>query len=57
MAKAGWIEPDWAKMDGVYESIMARVKADAASFKDFISGSLPSAGFATLGLLTGFKKG
>ncbi len=57
LAKAGVIEPDWGKMEGWYDVIANRVKSDAASMKDFISGSLPSAGFATLGLFTGFKKG
>ncbi|MFT7678395.1 MAG: putative membrane protein (Fun14 family) [Planctomycetota bacterium] len=57
LAKLGVIEPDWTAMEGWFDTLMAHAKADFVSFKEFIAGSLPSAGFATLGLFTGFKKG
>lgn len=57
LAKIGAIEPDWSAMEGWFDTLMAHAKADFVSFKDFIAGSLPSAGLATLGLFTGFKKG
>lgn len=57
LAKAGVIEPDWGKLEGWYNVAAEHAKAGVASGKAFISGSLPSAGFATLGLYTGFKKG
>lgn len=57
LAKAGVIEPDWGKMEGWFDVVAGHVKSGFASGKAFISGSLPSAGFATLGLYTGFKKG
>lgn len=57
LAKLGVIEPDWTAMEGWFDTLMSHAKADFVSFKDFIAGSLPSAGFASLGLFTGFKKG
>ena len=57
LAKLGVIEPDWTAMEGWFDTLKAHATADFVSLKDFIAGSLPSAGFATLGLFTGFKKG
>ena len=50
------IHIDWTKLDGYFDQLVAAVKEQAGGFKTFVTGSLPSAALATLGLLTGFKR-
>ncbi len=50
------IHIDWTKLDGYFDQLVAAVKEQAGGFKTFITGSLPSAALASLGLLTGFKR-
>lgn len=50
------IEVHWDKIDGMFESLVERFKGESARFKSFITGSLPSAGLASLGLVAGLKK-
>jgi uncharacterized membrane protein (Fun14 family) len=50
------IHIDWTKLDAYFDQFAAAVKEQASGFKTFVTGSLPSAALATLGLLTGFKR-
>lgn len=52
----GLVEIDWAAAGGLYDSAIAKLSDEFESFKGFITGSLPSAGLAGLGLYTGFKR-
>lgn len=52
----GLVQVDWSAMEGVWDSFIANVQDEAGHFKTFITGSLPSAGMAGLGLFTGFKR-
>ncbi len=47
---------NWHALDGVFQTLVDRVKDEATRFQSFVTGSLPSTGLATLGLFTGFKK-
>lgn len=47
---------DWSAIDGYFNGFVGRVGEEAQHFKTFITGSLPSVGLATAGLVTGFKR-
>jgi uncharacterized membrane protein (Fun14 family) len=53
---AGFLTVDWAQLEQGYDWLVGHVKNEAGGFKTFITGSLPAAGLATLGLVAGFKK-
>jgi uncharacterized membrane protein (Fun14 family) len=53
----GWVDVDWNAISLWWDGMLAHVQGQAASIKTFITGSLPSAGLATAGLVTGFRKG
>ncbi len=52
----GLVDVNWEAMEGHFNSLVATLKEEASNFKTFIAGSLPSAGMASLGLFTGFKR-
>ena len=56
LSYAGVLEIDWTRIESWYDSLAGRVRDEAGGFKDFVTGSLPAAGLATVGLITGFKK-
>lgn len=56
LSYAGAIDPNWVKMEGWYDIIVARIESEAVDFKTFLTGSLPQAGLAGLGLVAGFKR-
>jgi len=47
---------DWSAIDGYFDGFVGRVGDEAKHFKTFVTGSLPSAGLATIGLVTGFRR-
>jgi len=47
---------DWPAIQGHFDGLASRVGEQVTDFKGFVNGSLPSAGMASLGLFTGFKK-
>jgi len=53
---AGWIEVHWEVIDAAFESFAGRIGDQFESVSRFVTGSLPSAGMAGLGLFTGFRK-
>lgn len=53
----GWISVDWSLFERGYDSLAAWVSANAGTFKDFVTGNLPSAGSAVAGIVVGFKRG
>jgi len=54
---AGLIDVNWEAMGGHYDSVKDYVASQTSSFKDFMTGHLPSAGSAAAGLVVGFRKG
>jgi len=57
LQKAGIVgEVDWSKAQGYWDSLTANVGEQFTSFKTFVTGSLPSAGAGTVGLLSGFRR-
>ena len=53
----GLIHVDMAAIEGHFDDLVGKVGDQASDFKSFISGSLPSAGMASVGLFTGVKRG
>lgn len=53
----GWISVDWSLFERGYDSFAAWVSANAGTFKDFVTGNLPSAASAVAGMVVGFKRG
>lgn len=52
----GVVEVHWDALSGHYESARDYLAAQTSSFKDFMTGHLPSAGSAVAGMAIGFKK-
>ncbi|MBI4606511.1 MAG: hypothetical protein HY721_31485 [Planctomycetes bacterium] len=48
--------PDWAALEGHFQSLVAALREKGSAFKAFIESHLPSAGLAAAGMFTGFKK-
>ncbi len=57
LASLGWIEVHWTLIDDQFMSWTQGLGAQFQSISSFITGSLPSAGLAGLGLVAGLKKG
>lgn len=47
---------DWNTLGTWWNSIAGRVASESLDFKTFVTGSLPQAGMAAVGLFTGFKR-
>jgi uncharacterized membrane protein (Fun14 family) len=52
----GWIEVRWDVMDAAFQSMASGLGDQFQSVQSFVTGSLPSAGMAGLGLYTGFRR-
>lgn len=52
----GVVEVHWDALSGHYDSARDYLSAQTSSFKDFMTGHLPSAGSAVAGMVVGFKK-
>jgi uncharacterized membrane protein (Fun14 family) len=52
----GWVEVHWDLIDSQFKVGAGKLKDQLTSIEGFVSGSLPSASLASLGLFTGFKK-
>jgi len=50
------ITVDWAKIDGHFQSLAAGLKDELESMHAFVTGSLPSASAAGVGLFTGARR-
>ena len=51
--KLGWFEADWTSLEGYLRDSFAWIGGHAGSFKNFLTGYLPSAGAAALGFFFG----
>ena len=56
LSYAGLLQVDWTTIEGHFDRVVGKIQEQASGFKEFISGSLPSAGLAAAGLVTGFKR-
>lgn len=52
----GVISMDWSTLETWWNSIVERVSSEGQDFKTFLTGSLPQAGMAAVGLVAGFKR-
>jgi uncharacterized membrane protein (Fun14 family) len=57
LASMGWIEVHWTIIDDQFVGWTHTLGAQFKSMSSFVTGSLPSAGLAGLGLVAGLKKG
>ena len=53
---AGAVTIDWGAIGGHYDSVADWLAAQAGSFQRFVTGYLPSAGTAAVGLVAGFRR-
>ena len=56
LSYAGVLNVDWHQIQDGFDKVVAVVKEQASGFQSFITGSLPAAGLAAMGLFTGFKR-
>ncbi|MEL6429431.1 MAG: FUN14 domain-containing protein [Planctomycetota bacterium] len=57
LQKAGIVgDVDWTRAQGYWDDLTANIGAQFASLKQFVTGSLPSAGSAGVGLVAGFRR-
>ena len=57
LQKAGIVgEIDWSAAEAHWDTLTANVGQQFESFKTFVTGSLPSAGAGTVGLISGFRR-
>ncbi len=56
MSYYGFVTVEWAAMDQAFSQFGTALKGQFGAFRTFITGSLPNAGLAGLGLFAGFKK-
>jgi uncharacterized membrane protein (Fun14 family) len=57
LQKAGIVGAiDWSAAEGHWDTLTANVGQQLESFKTFVTGSLPSAGAGTVGLISGFRR-
>ncbi len=56
LASLGWVEVHWTLIDAAFANWSSTIGAQFENAKTFITGSLPSAGMAGLGLVTGFRR-
>lgn len=56
LAQLGWVEVRWDLIDGAFAGWTRNLGAQFESFATLLTGSLPSAGMAALGLYTGFRR-
>ena len=53
---AGLIQIEWSALGTHYDSVADWFSRHAGSFKDFVTGNLPSAGSAVAGMALGFRR-
>lgn len=53
---AGVLDMQWDVLEAHWNALVARVQEESESFFAFVTGSLPTAGLAGLGLVTGFRR-
>ncbi len=51
------ISVNWTAIDSLFENFARRISEESGRFQSFITGSLPSAGLASLGLATALRRG
>ena len=56
LQQAGIVDVNWAEMEERYDSVAGWLAAQTGSFKEFLTGYLPSSASATAGIVAGFKK-
>lgn len=57
LQKAGIVgQIDWSVAQGYWDSLTANVSQQFESFKAFVTGSLPSAGAGSAGVIAGFRR-
>jgi uncharacterized membrane protein (Fun14 family) len=54
--KLGWFDLDWASIEGQVRSSLTWLQGEAGAAKQFLTGYLPSAGAAAIGIFLGFRR-
>ncbi len=56
MAYAGWVEIHWEVMEAQFNQLASNLGEQFASFRQFLTGSIPVTGMTGVGLFVGMKK-
>ena len=56
LSQLEWVTVNWEAMSGAFDQLVAKVQKEAGSLQTLLTGSLPQAGLATLGLYAGLKR-
>lgn len=56
LSQLEWVTVNWEAMSGAFDQFVAKVQKEAGSLQTLLTGSLPQAGLATLGLYAGLKR-
>jgi uncharacterized membrane protein (Fun14 family) len=54
--KLGWMDLDWASLEGHVQHSLSWLHGEAGAIKQFLTGYLPSAGAAATGIFLGFRR-
>ena len=54
--KFGWFELDWVEVENHVRHSLAWLQGEAGAFRQFVTGYLPSAGAAGIGVFLGFRR-
>lgn len=55
LQQVGFVEIDWAALSDAWDVLVERLSGEFGGIREFLTGSLPSAALAGLGLFTGFQ--
>ncbi len=56
MSHLEWVTVNWNAISGAFDQFTTKVQNETGSFQTFITGSLPQAGLAAMGLFAGLKR-
>ena len=56
MSHLEWVTVTWTAISGAFDQFTTKVQNETGSFQTFITGSLPQAGLAAMGLFAGLTR-
>lgn len=56
LTQLDWVTVHWEAISGAFDRFVANVEREAGSFQTLVTGSLPQAGLAGLGLFAGLRR-
>ncbi|MBI5850256.1 MAG: hypothetical protein HZB39_04345 [Planctomycetes bacterium] len=56
LTQLDWVTVHWEAISSAFDRFVANVEREAGSFQTLVTGSLPQAGLAGLGLFAGLRR-